>query len=75
MNANVTTLAISLLGCSAAAAQAVQSPEKVCMAAGAKASPPRAAVAYGADPLQVTDLRLPDGPGPYPVAIIVHEGY
>lgn len=31
-------------------------------------------VAYGSDPLQFGELRLPKGPGPYPVAIIVHGG-
>ncbi len=29
---------------------------------------------YGKDPLQFGDLRLPSGPGPYPVAIIIHGG-
>jgi acetyl esterase/lipase len=30
---------------------------------------------YGADPLQFGELRLPDGPGPYPVAIVIHGGF
>jgi acetyl esterase/lipase len=29
---------------------------------------------YGADSLQFGDLRLPDNPGPHPVAIIIHGG-
>ncbi|MFQ5744629.1 MAG: alpha/beta hydrolase family protein [Acidobacteriota bacterium] len=29
---------------------------------------------YGSDPLQFGDLRLPPGPGPHPVAIIIHGG-
>ena len=29
---------------------------------------------YGDDPLQFADLRLPDGEGPHPVAVIVHGG-
>jgi acetyl esterase/lipase len=31
-------------------------------------------VAYGDDPHQIADLRLPDGQGPHPVAIIIHGG-
>lgn len=30
--------------------------------------------AYGADAQQFGDLRLPKGPGPYPVAVIIHGG-
>ena len=30
--------------------------------------------AYGADPLQYGELRLPAGPGPFPVAVIIHGG-
>ena len=36
--------------------------------------PPTARIAYGADSLQFGDLRMPDGPGPFPVAIIIHGG-
>jgi acetyl esterase/lipase len=42
-----------------------------------KAMPARAAtarVAYGADSLQFGELRVPDGPGPFPVAVVVHGG-
>src|SRR5262245_51125921 len=31
-------------------------------------------IAYGGDPLQFGDLRLPSGPGPYPVAVVIHGG-
>jgi acetyl esterase/lipase len=31
-------------------------------------------IAYGKDPLQFGELRLPDGPGPFPVAMLVHGG-
>jgi acetyl esterase/lipase len=31
-------------------------------------------ISYGKDPLQFGDLRLPSGPGPYPVVIIIHGG-
>jgi hypothetical protein len=29
-------------------------------------------IAYGSDALQFGDLRLPSGPGPYPVAVVIH---
>jgi acetyl esterase/lipase len=38
------------------------------------ASEPIAVVPYGSDPLQVGELRLPKGKGPFPVAIVVHGG-
>jgi len=31
-------------------------------------------VAYGTDALQFGELRLPEGPGPHPVAIVIHGG-
>ena len=31
-------------------------------------------IAYGTDPLQFGDLRLPHGKGPYPVVVIIHGG-
>ena len=31
-------------------------------------------ISYGTDPVQFGDLRLPDGEGPHPVAIILHGG-
>jgi acetyl esterase/lipase len=31
-------------------------------------------IAYGADSLQFADLRLPEGAGPFPVAIVIHGG-
>ena len=34
-----------------------------------------ARLAYGADPHQFGDLRLPDGPGPHPVLIVIHGGF
>jgi len=40
--------------------------------------PPPAAdvrIPYGAAPQQFGDLRLPKGPGPFPVAIVIHGGY
>lgn len=38
------------------------------------AKPATARLAYGTDSLQFGDLRLPDGPGPFPVAIVIHGG-
>lgn len=39
--------------------------------------PPRAVerIAYGPADSNVGELRLPDGPGPYPVAVLLHGGY
>jgi dipeptidyl aminopeptidase/acylaminoacyl peptidase len=40
-------------------------------------SPPAAAdlrIAYGPEPLQFGDLRLPDGDEPHPLAIVIHGG-
>ena len=40
--------------------------------------PPPAAgarVAYGPGPLQFGDLRVPDGAGPFPLAVVLHGGY
>src|SRR5215510_2164187 len=31
-------------------------------------------IAYGADPLQFGELRLPASAGPHPVAIVIHGG-
>ena len=40
------------------------------------ATPPLAdqRIAYGSDPVQFGDLRLPEGSGPHPVAIMIHGG-
>ena len=35
---------------------------------------PTATVSYGADPLQVADVWLPEGSGPHPVVLMVHGG-
>jgi acetyl esterase/lipase len=31
-------------------------------------------IAYGSDPLQFGELRVPRGPGPFPVAVVIHGG-
>jgi acetyl esterase/lipase len=36
--------------------------------------PATARLSYGPDSLQFGDLRLPDGPGPFPVAVVIHGG-
>lgn len=61
------------LGGGAAAAQA-QDPQAVYKAFGAQASKPAATVSYGPGELQVADLRLPEGNGPFPVAVVIHGG-
>jgi hypothetical protein len=35
---------------------------------------PDARIPYGDDPLQFGELRIPEGPGPHPVAILIHGG-
>ena len=37
-------------------------------------APPAAHIAYGGDPNQFADLRLPEGRGPWPVIAILHGG-
>jgi hypothetical protein len=37
--------------------------------------PPALRIAYGADPLQFGELRVPPGDGPHPVVIVIHGGF
>lgn len=37
--------------------------------------PADARVAYGPEPLQFGDLRVPGGDGPFPLAVVLHGGY
>ncbi len=55
------------------AAQGVD-PERAYKAEGARASKPAATISYGPSELQVADLRLPAGKGPFPVAVVIHGG-
>ena len=32
-------------------------------------------IPYGSDPLQFGHLRLPAGPGPHPLAVVIHGGF
>lgn len=38
-------------------------------------APADARIAYGSEPLQFGDLRLPAGDGPFPLALVLHGGY
>jgi pimeloyl-ACP methyl ester carboxylesterase len=38
------------------------------------ASKPTAVLNYGTGPLQIGELRLPEGKGPFPVAVVIHGG-
>lgn len=55
-------LLLALLAC---APPSTEAPEK-------RASVER--IAYGTDPNQYGELRLPEGPGPFPTAVMIHGG-
>lgn len=38
------------------------------------ATKPVIVVHYGADPLELGELRLPSGKGPFPIAVVIHGG-
>lgn len=38
-------------------------------------APADARIAYGPEPLQFGDLRVPPGDGPFPLAVVIHGGY
>lgn len=66
-----------LLFAAAACSGPVEESTVVMTAADALALPQPAAdhrIAYGDNPLQFGELRLPDGDGPYPVVIVIHGG-
>jgi acetyl esterase/lipase len=62
------------LGTFSGRAAAQSSPEQLYKSEGARASRPIATISYGRSDLQVGDLRLPSGNGPFPVAVIMHGG-
>jgi dipeptidyl aminopeptidase/acylaminoacyl peptidase len=45
------------------------------LAAWAAGAPPARTVRHGPHPEQLVELRLPDGPGPHPVALLLHGGF
>ncbi len=65
----VLLMLLNTLGCGPAAAQLTQQD-----VARLAVAPADHRIAYGADPLQFGDLRLPKGNGPHPVAIVIHGG-
>lgn len=40
-----------------------------------RAARPPITLSYGSHPDQTADLRIPDGPGPYPTAVLIHGGF
>lgn len=76
----VTLLALSTAGCaarSASSADETASPARL-MAPGElealPSNPPDRRAAYGTDSSQYGELRVPSGPGPHPVAVLIHGG-
>ena len=66
-------LGIALVAATVSAAIAQDDiAERIYKAAGARATRPVATIAYGPSDLQVADLRMPKGRGPFPVAVILH---
>ncbi|MGK7296141.1 MAG: alpha/beta hydrolase family protein [Candidatus Wenzhouxiangella sp. M2_3B_020] len=65
-------------GCSATREEPVERNEPAVLSASAAYELPQpgpdAIISYGDDPRHFGELRLPDGPGPFGVAIIVHGG-
>lgn len=66
-------IALAVVSTGTAAAQN-DDAERTYKAAGALASKPAATISYGSSDLQVADLRLPKGRGPFPVAVVLHGG-
>lgn len=55
-------------------ANAQQTSEQVYKAVASRAGPPTLVARYGADDLRIGQLRVPPGPGPFPVAVLIHGG-
>jgi acetyl esterase/lipase len=74
----LTVLALALCtGVSAAAGQQPVTPPRLMGPQDLQALPssaPDARVSYGGDSSQYGELRVPAGPGPHPVAVLVHGG-
>lgn len=65
---------LSLIVSSAASAVAQQQPITVQDIVSGDPIPADHRIAYGEHPLQFGDLRIPEGEGPWPVAILIHGG-
>jgi acetyl esterase/lipase len=71
------TVVLGMLLCLVGCGRAMDEPEVVMSASDALALPRPPAdqvIAYGTDPLHFGELRVPEGRGPHPVAIVVHGG-
>ncbi len=64
-------LLVCLLTASSANAQARFGPRQV---DSLPSRAPTLVARYGTDSLQFGELRMPDGPGPFPVAVVIHGG-
>ncbi len=71
-----TAIAAGLLwlAISAPAASAAAAPMTAAQVTALPASEPYIRASYGFGPIQVGELRLPPGKGPFPVAVIIHGG-
>lgn len=63
-----------LLATTAGPAWAQNNARAVLNAAKTRVAAPALVAAYGADPRQKGELRLPKGKGPFPVAVVIHGG-
>lgn len=70
MSRTILTCAIALSCVSATAAELLKPREVDAI----PAAPPDHTLAYGADPNQFAQLFLPQGRGPFPVAVVIHGG-
>jgi pimeloyl-ACP methyl ester carboxylesterase len=66
----MNVIAVTCLGVSSLSAQRI-GPRDVDTL---PSRPPQLRAAYGSDSLQVGELRLPSGVGPFPVAVVIHGG-
>ena len=64
-------LAFLLVACAHPSAPSLMTPRDL---QALPSRPPTARVAYGSDSSQYGELRVPPGPGPHPVAILIHGG-
>ena len=67
----VAALVLAPLAAASAQPERVERPEQV---RSRPVRPPTLTARYGPDPLNVGELRLPTGRGPFPVAVTIHGG-